>query len=58
MRTLQAPLGYALDFSSGLAVRQPNETLEAMMARADTALYAAKQGGRGRLMAAEDTAMT
>ncbi len=58
LSALQDRLGHPLNFSSGLAVRRPNETLEAMMARADAALYAAKQGGRGRLMAAEDTATT
>jgi diguanylate cyclase (GGDEF)-like protein len=53
---LEARLGHALDFSSGLALRQPAETLEALMARADTALYTAKQSGRGRLVAAEEQA--
>jgi diguanylate cyclase len=58
LSALQARLDHPLNFSSGLAVRRPSETLEAMMARADAALYAAKQSGRGRLMAAEDTATT
>jgi diguanylate cyclase (GGDEF)-like protein len=47
-----ARLGFPVDFSSGLALRQPGETLESMMIRADTALYAAKEGGRGRLESA------
>lgn len=42
-------LGFSINFSSGLASRQPGETLESMMIRADTALYAAKDRGRGRL---------
>ncbi|AGX86839.1 GGDEF domain-containing protein [Candidatus Symbiobacter mobilis] len=48
-----ADLGFPLDFSAGLAVRQPQETLERLMTRADTALYAAKDGGRGCLVSAE-----
>jgi PleD family two-component response regulator len=51
---LAASLGHPLDFSSGLALRQPAETLEQMMRRADAALYAAKQGGRGQLRLAAD----
>jgi diguanylate cyclase (GGDEF)-like protein len=51
---LVASLGHPLDFSSGLALRQPAETLEQMMRRADAALYAAKQGGRGQLRLAAD----
>jgi diguanylate cyclase (GGDEF)-like protein len=42
-------LGFPVDFSSGLAIRRPNETLERMMVRADAALYAAKESGRGCL---------
>lgn len=44
-----ARLGFPINLSSGLASRQPGETLENMMKRADAALYAAKAGGRGRL---------
>jgi diguanylate cyclase (GGDEF)-like protein len=44
-----AGLGFPISFSSGLALRQPGETLESMMIRADKALYAAKEGGRDRL---------
>lgn len=42
-------LGFALDFSSGLAVCTTDESLEKLMTRADGALYAAKGLGRGRL---------
>lgn len=46
-------LGFVLDYSAGMAVLQPTESSLAMlMARADGALYEAKTGGRGRLMAA------
>jgi diguanylate cyclase (GGDEF)-like protein len=42
-------LGFPVNFSSGLAMRQPAETLERMMMRADAAMYRAKDCGRGRL---------
>jgi diguanylate cyclase (GGDEF)-like protein len=45
-------LGFTLDFSSGLVLRQANESLERMMVRADAAMYAAKEAGRGRLVEA------
>jgi len=46
-------LGFALDYSAGLATPAPGETdLAALMARADRALYEAKTAGRGRLVAA------
>lgn len=45
-------LGFPIDYSCGLAIRQPGETLERMMIRADTALYAAKEAGRGQLQIA------
>ena len=35
-------------FSAGLAVRQPHEPISALLERADSALYAAKQQGRNR----------
>ena len=48
-----AELGFALDYSAGLATPAPGETdLAALMARADRALYEAKTAGRGRLMTA------
>jgi GGDEF domain-containing protein len=46
---LATQLHFSLDFSSGLALRQADETLEQLMQRADTALYDAKQNGRGQL---------
>ena len=49
-----AELGFALDYSAGMAVLQPGEAdLAELMARADGALYAAKTAGRGRLVGAE-----
>ena len=48
-----AELGFALDYSAGMAVMEPGESgLAELMARADGALYEAKTAGRGRLMAA------
>ncbi len=46
---LATELGFPLDFSSGLAMYRPGETLEETMRRADHALYAAKSSGRGHL---------
>lgn len=37
-----------ITFSAGLAVRQPGEPTSALLERADSALYAAKQQGRNR----------
>lgn len=45
-------LGFSVNYSSGLALRQPGETLERMMMRADRALYEAKERGRGQLRVA------
>jgi len=46
-------LGHTLDYSAGVAVRlAPDDTLEAMLRRADVALYRAKALGRGRTVAA------
>lgn len=46
----QEHLDFDLDYSAGLAVRKPGESsLEQVVARADAALYRAKQNGRGRL---------
>jgi diguanylate cyclase (GGDEF)-like protein len=41
-------LPHALDFSAGLAQLQPGESLDALVRRADAALYRAKAAGRGR----------
>ncbi|MBX9960287.1 MAG: GGDEF domain-containing protein [Burkholderiaceae bacterium] len=51
-RTPQAR-GYHLDFSAGHAQFAPQDTLETLMARADTALYRAKHAGRGHLASAD-----
>ncbi len=49
-----AELGFALDYSAGMAVLQPGEAdLAELMARADGALYTAKTAGRGQLVAAD-----
>jgi diguanylate cyclase len=46
-----AALGFALNYSAGIALRDPGvDTLEAMLRRADTALYAAKAAGRARTL--------
>lgn len=48
-----AELGFALDYSAGMAVLLPAETrLPDLMARADAALYLAKAQGRGRMVEA------
>lgn len=39
-------------FSAGVALRQENETREALIERADRALYEAKRAGKNRVMAA------
>jgi len=39
--------------SIGLATRRHDEPLQALMKRSDEALYAAKEGGRDRVMSAE-----
>jgi PleD family two-component response regulator len=44
--------------SFGVAIRQPGETCDALMARADTALYAAKNAGRNCIVTAEQEAKT
>ena len=49
-----AELGHALDFSSGLALLDSSgESLSSLMARADAAVYRAKQAGRGCLAHAQ-----
>jgi PleD family two-component response regulator len=38
--------------SAGIATLEPNETPDTILARADSALYAAKAGGRNRIASA------
>lgn len=45
--------GLAITVSLGVATRLPGESAEALMARADEALYAAKRAGRNRCVVAE-----
>jgi diguanylate cyclase (GGDEF)-like protein len=48
------PDGSPLTMSYGLASRRPGDTVETLRARADEALYRAKQAGRDRLVVADD----
>lgn len=50
------PGGLTLTVSLGVATFIPGENLTAALRRADTALYAAKRGGRNRVVRAEDLA--
>jgi diguanylate cyclase len=42
-----------ITFSAGVALRQPEESVDAIISRADQALYKAKEAGRNRVFAAE-----
>ncbi|MDB5961976.1 MAG: hypothetical protein JWP59_3270, partial [Massilia sp.] len=42
-----------ITFSAGDALRIPNETQEALIGRADKAMYAAKKAGKNRVVVAE-----
>lgn len=42
-----------ITFSAGIALRQPHESADAIISRADQALYKAKAAGRNRVLAAE-----
>ena len=57
-RTVPQELGLTLDFSAGVAVLGPHDlSLNGLRARADAALYQAKNQGRGRMViAAPETA--
>jgi diguanylate cyclase (GGDEF)-like protein len=47
-------IGHALDYSGGIAIsKSADDTLEAMLRRADVALYSAKALGRGCTLDAE-----
>jgi diguanylate cyclase (GGDEF)-like protein len=56
LRTIVADLdwsafshGMTVTISAGIAMLEPNETPDAILARADSALYAAKESGRNRV---------
>ncbi len=50
----QKELGFSMDFSAGVAVLKDGDaTLAGLLARADLALYQAKNSGRGRLVLSE-----
>ncbi|QUS39229.1 sensor domain-containing diguanylate cyclase [Tardiphaga alba] len=44
--------GLTVTISAGVATHRPDEAAESMLARADSALYAAKESGRNRIAAA------
>ncbi len=46
----------ALSFSAGIAIRDPHESFDAVMARADHALYTAKRAGKCQVCAAPESA--
>lgn len=55
------PLSYAdheiaLTFSAGIAIRAPRESRDAVIARADAAMYAAKRSGKRKICKATDLA--
>jgi diguanylate cyclase (GGDEF)-like protein len=50
-KTATLELGFALNYSAGIAKRiEPDDTLDAMLKRADAALYRAKDQGRARTL--------
>ncbi|WP_019515409.1 GGDEF domain-containing protein [Sphingomonas sp. Mn802worker] len=51
VRETDRPIG-TINFSAGVALGRASETLTPLMERADRALYAAKQAGRGRTIVA------
>jgi diguanylate cyclase (GGDEF)-like protein len=56
IRLRTGSLSDPLSFCAGIAMHVPGESLEALIRRADRALYRAKAGGRGRLTVAEKPA--
>jgi diguanylate cyclase (GGDEF)-like protein len=46
-------IGWGVTLSAGIALHRPGESLASLTARADKALYAAKAGGRDRVMVAD-----
>ncbi|HQD83110.1 MAG TPA: GGDEF domain-containing protein, partial [Quisquiliibacterium sp.] len=46
-----------ITFSAGIAARKPDEPQEALIERADRAMYLAKQAGKNRVQRAEDDAV-
>lgn len=46
-------IGWGVTLSAGIALHRPGENLASLTARADKALYAAKAGGRDRVMVAD-----
>ena len=53
-QTVSGAAGVSYTVSIGLAMLQPGETISSLLARADLALYAAKTGGRNRVVVAPD----
>ncbi|MEA5097265.1 MAG: GGDEF domain-containing protein, partial [Burkholderiaceae bacterium] len=47
-----------ITFSAGVAMRQPNEEPDAVINRADRAMYQAKRAGKNRVFASEETGAT
>jgi diguanylate cyclase (GGDEF)-like protein len=50
-------IGWRVTMSAGIAMHDPGESFHGLMARADQALYAAKAGGRDRVVVAGDLAV-
>jgi diguanylate cyclase (GGDEF)-like protein len=51
-------LGWTVTTSAGIAMHEPGESLHGLTGRADRALYAAKAGGRDRVVVAGDLSET
>jgi len=50
--------GFTVTISAGIAAHQQGESLEALINRADAALYQAKEGGRNRVCMATETTLS